>query len=146
MSAREALLAEARKRVLVFDGAFGTEIQARRLGEADFAGRLGLDAEQFGNNDILALTRPDVIADVTRAYLEAGSDIVSTNTFSANRISQSDYRAAHLVADLNRAAADHRAQLLVRRRAAAAPPSAARRRRRYAAAGLSQCGVAQRAR
>ena len=105
MSAREAMLAEARKRVLVFDGAFGTEIQARRLGEADFAGRLGLDAEQFGNNDILALTRPDVIADVTRAYLEAGSDIVSTNTFSANRISQSDYRAAHLVADLNRAAA-----------------------------------------
>ena len=105
MSARAALQAEASKRILLFDGAFGTEIQARRLSEADYAGDLGLPADQFGNNDILALTRPDVVADITRAYLEAGSDIVSTNTFSANRISQADYRAEHVVADLNRAAA-----------------------------------------
>ena len=105
MSAREALLAEAAERILLFDGASGTQIQDRRLGESDFAGQLGLAAEQGGNNDILALTRPDVIADITRAYFAAGSDLVSTNTFSANRISQADYGAEGLVAELNRAAA-----------------------------------------
>jgi 5-methyltetrahydrofolate--homocysteine methyltransferase len=105
MSAREQLLAEAAKRVLIFDGAFGTQIQQRKLSEADYAGTLGLPADQKGNNDILALTRPDVIADITRAYLEAGSDVVSTNTFSANRISQADYKAEHLVRDINLASA-----------------------------------------
>ncbi|MFN3864175.1 MAG: homocysteine S-methyltransferase family protein [Erythrobacter sp.] len=101
MSARQQLLTEAAKRVLIFDGAFGTQIQQRKLSEADYAGTLGLPADQKGNNDILALTRPDVIADITRAYLEAGSDVVSTNTFSANRISQADYKAEHLVRDIN---------------------------------------------
>jgi 5-methyltetrahydrofolate--homocysteine methyltransferase len=105
MSARARFLAEAARRILLFDGAFGTEIQARRLNESDFAGRLGLESEQQGNNDVLALTRPDVIADITRAYLEAGSDIVSTNTFSANRISQADYGAESLVRDINAVAA-----------------------------------------
>jgi 5-methyltetrahydrofolate--homocysteine methyltransferase len=105
MTPREALTAEAAKRILLFDGAYGTEIQAHRLSEADFAGELGLHADQKGNNDILALTRPDVVAAITRAYLEAGSDIVSTNTFSANRISQTDYRAQDLVAGINLAAA-----------------------------------------
>ncbi len=62
---------------------------------------LGLDADQKGNNDILALTRPDVIADITRAYLDAGSDVVSTNTFSANTISQADYAAQSVVRDIN---------------------------------------------
>ncbi|MFO6446088.1 homocysteine S-methyltransferase family protein [Erythrobacter sp. NE805] len=101
MSARAALLAAARERVLIFDGAFGTQIQERKLTEADYAGDLGLSADQKGNNDILALTRPDVIADITRAYLEAGSDVVSTNTFSANRISQADYKAEGLVREIN---------------------------------------------
>ncbi|NNC59492.1 MAG: 5-methyltetrahydrofolate--homocysteine methyltransferase [Erythrobacter sp.] len=105
MTARETLQAETAKRVLVFDGAFGTQIQDRKLGEADYAGDLGLDADQKGNNDILALTRPDVIEDITRAYLDAGADIVSTNTFSANRISQADYAAEGLVGDINRASA-----------------------------------------
>jgi 5-methyltetrahydrofolate--homocysteine methyltransferase len=105
MTPREALAAEAARRILLFDGAYGTEIQARRLGEADFAGELGLTADQKGNNDILALTRSDVVAAITRAYLEAGSDIVSTNTFSANRISQADYAAQDLVAGINIAAA-----------------------------------------
>ncbi|RZV32029.1 MAG: 5-methyltetrahydrofolate--homocysteine methyltransferase [Sphingomonadaceae bacterium] len=105
MTARETLQAETAKRVLVFDGAFGTQIQDRKLGEADYAGALGLDADQKGNNDILALTRPDVIEDITRAYLDAGADIVSTNTFSANRISQADYAAEGLVGDINRASA-----------------------------------------
>lgn len=105
MTARESLRAEAAKRILMFDGAFGTMIQARRLSEEDFAGELGLPESQHGNNDILALTRPDVIAAITRAYFEAGSDLVSTNTFSSNRISQADYGAQGLVAEINHAAA-----------------------------------------
>jgi len=105
MSARDQLLHEAAQRILISDGAFGTQIQNRKLSEEDFAGDLGLKADQKGNNDILALTRPDVIADVTRAYLDAGSDIVSTNTFSANVISQADYAAETLVRDINVASA-----------------------------------------
>ncbi len=101
ITARERLNTEAAKRVLIFDGAFGTQIQNRKLSEADYAGDLGLGADQKGNNDILALTRPDVIVDITRAYLEAGSDVVSTNTFSANVISQADYAAEALVKDIN---------------------------------------------
>ena len=100
-NARECLLAEAAKRVLISDGAFGTQIQNRKLSEADYAGDLNLPADQKGNNDILALTRPDVIADITRAYLDAGSDIVSTNTFSANTISQADYKAEDKVDAIN---------------------------------------------
>lgn len=117
MSARKLLQAEAAQRVLIFDGAFGTQIQNRKLSEADYAGELGLGADQKGNNDILALTRPDVISDITRAYLDAGSDVVSTNTFSANSISQADYAAEALVRDINvasgriaRALADEYAQ------------------------------------
>lgn len=101
MSARERLTAAAKDRVLIFDGAFGTQIQLRKLSEEDYAGNLGLPADQKGNNDILALTRPDVLSDITRAYFEAGSDIVSTNTFSANRISQADYAAEGLVREIN---------------------------------------------
>jgi len=99
--ARQTLMQEAAKRVLISDGAFGTQIQNRKLTEADYAGDLNLPADQKGNNDILALTRPDVIADITRAYLHAGSDIVSTNTFSANTISQADYKAEDKVEAIN---------------------------------------------
>jgi 5-methyltetrahydrofolate--homocysteine methyltransferase len=105
MSARERLKAAAADRILLTDGAFGTEIQNRKLTEGDYRGSLDLARDQKGNNDILALTRPDVVDAITRAYLAAGSDIVSTNTFSANRISQADYAAEHLVADINRASA-----------------------------------------
>ncbi|MFV0645696.1 MAG: homocysteine S-methyltransferase family protein [Sphingomonadaceae bacterium] len=105
MTPRESFTNEARKRVLIFDGAFGTEIQARKLGEADFAGDLGLTHEQKGNNDILALTRPDIVDEITRTYLSAGSELVSTNTFSSNRISQADYSAEHLVREINLASA-----------------------------------------
>ena len=100
-SPRENLLAEAAKRILLTDGAFGTEIQNWKLAEADYAGSLGLSHDQKGNNDILAITKPEVPETITRAYLEAGSDIVSTNTFSANVISQADYGAEHLVRDIN---------------------------------------------
>ncbi|MEL7446457.1 MAG: homocysteine S-methyltransferase family protein [Pseudomonadota bacterium] len=101
MNARQRLQEAAKERVLIFDGAFGTQIQERKLSEEDYAGDLGLKADQKGNNDILALTRPDVIQDITRAYLEAGADMVSTNTFSANRISQADYAAEDQVAAIN---------------------------------------------
>ncbi len=101
MNARETLLAEAAKRILITDGAFGTEIQNYRLAEADYAGSLGLAKDQKGNNDILALTKPEIPEAITRAYLEAGSDIVSTNTFSSNTISQADYGAEALVTQIN---------------------------------------------
>lgn len=101
MSVRETFLAEAAKRILLTDGAWGTQIQNFKLGEADYAGDLGLTHDQKGNNDILALTRPDVVEQIARAYLEAGSDIISTNTFSSTMISQADYGAEHLVRDLN---------------------------------------------
>lgn len=103
--AAERLRAEAAKRILLTDGAFGTMIQGYRLGEAEYAGGISTGFDQKGNNDLLVITRPHVIAEITEAYLEAGSDIVSTNTFNANRISQADYGAEHLVRDLNLAAA-----------------------------------------
>ena len=104
MTPRETLLAEAAKRILITDGAQGTEFQKRGLTEADYAGTLGLSHEQKGNNDILALTRPDVLEDIHRAYFAAGADINETNTFSSNRISQADYGAEHLVREINLAA------------------------------------------
>jgi 5-methyltetrahydrofolate--homocysteine methyltransferase len=103
--AAQRLRAEAAHRILLTDGAFGTMIQGYRLTEADYRGGLPLTLDQKGNNDILALTRPHVVAEITEAYLEAGSDIVSTNTFNANTISQADYGAEHLVRDINLAAA-----------------------------------------
>jgi 5-methyltetrahydrofolate--homocysteine methyltransferase len=105
MTAREQFLAQAAQRILITDGAFGTEIQGWKLSEADYAGTLGLSREQKGNNDILALTRPEVPEAIHRAYFEAGADIAETNTFSANRISQADYAAEHLVREINLASA-----------------------------------------
>ncbi len=103
-TALEDLLA---RRILVLDGAMGTMIQRHQLGEADFRGErfAGHDHDLQGDNDILVLTRPDVIRGIHDAYLEAGSDIVETNTFNANRISQADYRLESAVYDLNVAAA-----------------------------------------
>jgi len=101
MTAREKLLGEAAKRILITDGAFGTEIQNWKLKEEDYAGTLGLTHDQKGNNDILALTKPEVPETIHRAYFEAGADIAATNTFSANRISQADYGAEHLVREIN---------------------------------------------
>jgi 5-methyltetrahydrofolate--homocysteine methyltransferase len=105
MTPREAFKAEAAKRILITDGAFGTEIQNWKLTEAEYAGDLGLAKDQKGNNDILALTKPEVPEAIHRAYFEAGADIAETNTFSANRISQADYAAEHLVREINLASA-----------------------------------------
>ena len=104
-AAATALRAAAAERILLTDGAFGTMIQAYALDEAGYRGTLDLSRDQKGNNDLLVLTRPDIINTITRGYLAAGSDIVSTNTFNANRVSQADYGAEHLVRELNLAAA-----------------------------------------
>jgi 5-methyltetrahydrofolate--homocysteine methyltransferase len=101
MSARAAFQAQAAERILITDGAFGTEIQNWKLSGADYAGSLGLTHDQKGNNDILALTKPEVPEAIHRAYFEAGADIAETNTFSANRISQADYGAEGLVREIN---------------------------------------------
>lgn len=82
-----------RQRVLILDGAMGTMIQQYNLTENDFRGDrfAGADCMMKGNNDMLNITRPDVVRDIHRKYLEAGADIITTNTFSSQRISQADY-------------------------------------------------------
>ena len=81
------------ERILILDGAMGTKIQTYGLTEEDFRGDrfAQFTGQMKGNNDVLSLTRPDVIADIHRQYLEAGADIIATNTFSSQRISQADY-------------------------------------------------------
>ncbi|MFI5217115.1 MAG: homocysteine S-methyltransferase family protein, partial [Candidatus Limnocylindria bacterium] len=101
----ERLLAE---RILVIDGAMGTMLQAVPLGEADFRGERFRDhpRDLKGDNEILVLTRPDVVADVHRAYLEAGADILETNTFGSTRIAQADYGTEDTVHEQNQRAAE----------------------------------------
>jgi len=101
----ETLLEE---RILVLDGAMGTMIQSYQLSEADYRGSRfsGSSRDLGGNNDLLTLTRPDIIAAVHEAYLRAGADIVETNTFSSTRISQADYGLEQLVYELNRRGAE----------------------------------------
>ncbi|HEY7511236.1 MAG TPA: homocysteine S-methyltransferase family protein, partial [Vicinamibacteria bacterium] len=103
----EALRALLRERIAVIDGAMGTMIQAHRLGEADFRGERFRDhpRELKGDSDLLNLTRPDVIAAIHREYLEAGADIVETNTFTATSISQADYGLEDLAYEINVAGA-----------------------------------------
>ena len=103
--AADALRAEASRRILVKDGAYGTAIQGAGLAADDYCGNSGLSGDQKGNNDLLCLTRPDLIASICEAYVEAGADVLGTNSFNANRISQADYGAEDLVPDMNIAAA-----------------------------------------
>lgn len=95
------------KRVLVLDGAMGTMIQQYKLEEADFRGERFKDHSHplKGNNDILCLTRPDIIEAIHKEYMEAGADIVETNTFSGTSIAQADYALQEVVYDLNLEAA-----------------------------------------
>ena len=97
----------AAERILVLDGAMGTMIQAESPDEAAYRGERFADWEQDvgGNNELLCLTRPDLIRSTHAAFLEAGADIVCTNTFSATRISQADYGMEELVGEMNREAA-----------------------------------------
>jgi len=93
----------AKERILILDGAMGTMIQNYNLTEIDFRGDrfAHIPGQMKGNNDILCLTRPDIIQDIHRKYLEAGADLIETNTFSANAISMLDYHVADLVRELN---------------------------------------------
>ncbi|GAB2502334.1 homocysteine S-methyltransferase family protein [Pseudoxanthomonas sangjuensis] len=117
------LLHALRERILVIDGAMGTMIQRHDLQEADYRGErfaegfdsarppeghvhgAGCGCDLKGNNDLLLLTRPEIIAGIHTAYLEAGADLVETNTFNATSVSQADYRLEHLVYELNKAGA-----------------------------------------
>jgi 5-methyltetrahydrofolate--homocysteine methyltransferase len=103
---RSALAAQLAGRILVLDGAMGTMIQSHNLGEADFRGDRFADwhCDLQGNNDLLSLTRPDVIVDIHREYLAAGADIIETNTFNATSISQADYGMEALAYERNLAA------------------------------------------
>ncbi len=107
MSARAALEAIVAERILLLDGAMGTMIQAYELGEDDFRGELLRDhpSPLQGNMDLLAMTRPDVIAEVHDAFLAAGADVITTDTFTATSIAQGDYGTQGLVRDVNLAAA-----------------------------------------
>jgi 5-methyltetrahydrofolate--homocysteine methyltransferase len=91
------------KRILVIDGAMGTMIQRHTLEESDFRGERFKDHthQLKGNNDLLSITRPDIIRDIHRQYLEAGADIIETNTFSGTTVAQADYHLEHVVYELN---------------------------------------------
>ncbi len=105
---RAALLREhLARRILVMDGAMGTMIQGYRLAEDDFRGERFREHPRplQGANDLLSLTRPDVVTAIHRAYLEAGADLIETNTFNATRVSMADYGLEGVVRDINREAA-----------------------------------------
>ena len=91
------------QRILILDGAMGTMVQRRKLVEADYRGeRFAAHGKDLkGDNDLLCLTRPDVIGGIHAAYLEAGADIIETNTFNATRVSQGEYGLAELAFELN---------------------------------------------
>jgi 5-methyltetrahydrofolate--homocysteine methyltransferase len=95
------------KRIVILDGAMGTMIQRFKLSEADYRGErfkdIGKDVK--GNNELLSLTRPDVIRDIHEGYLAAGADMIETNTFGATTIAQEDYNMADLAIEMNRASA-----------------------------------------
>ena len=92
-----------KKKIVILDGAMGTSIQSFKLTEEDYKGEFLKDfnKEQKGNNDLLSITKPEVIREIHRGFLEAGSDIIETNTFSSTNISQADYELTHLVYELN---------------------------------------------
>ena len=102
-----ALPALLQQRIAIIDGAMGTMIQRYKLSEADFRGARFADhgKDLKGNNDLLQLTRPDVISEIHRQYLAAGADMVETNTFGATSIAQEDYGLGHIAHELNLVAA-----------------------------------------
>ena len=103
----QALQQALQERILILDGGMGTMIQSYKLEEADYRGERFADwpSDVKGNNDLLLLSQPQVIAEIERAYLDAGADILETNTFNATRVSQADYGMEELVYELNVAGA-----------------------------------------
>ena len=96
------------QRILYLDGAMGTMIQRHTLTEDDFRGDHFKNTKKDlkGNNDLLSLTRPDIIGDICRAYYEAGSDIIETNTFSSTSVAQADYELQDTAYELNKVSAE----------------------------------------
>jgi 5-methyltetrahydrofolate--homocysteine methyltransferase len=94
-------------RILILDGAMGTMIQSYKLEEAAYRGQrfAGWESDLKGNNDLLSITQPQIIKDIHRAYLDAGADIIETNSFNANRVSMTDYGMQGLAAEIGRTAA-----------------------------------------
>ncbi len=105
--ATDALKEALAQRILILDGAMGTMIQSHKLREADYRGERFADfpLDIAGNNDLLSITQPDIIRDIHTAYLEAGADIIETNTFNSTRISQADYQMQDLAHEINVASA-----------------------------------------
>jgi len=103
----QALPEILQRRIMVLDGAMGTMIQRFKLSEAQYRGERFKDFPKDikGNNELLSLTRPDVITDIHESYLAAGADLIETNTFGATRIAQADYDMANLAAEMNLASA-----------------------------------------
>ncbi|MBV8970073.1 MAG: methionine synthase, partial [Verrucomicrobia bacterium] len=121
-----------RKRIVVLDGAMGTMIQRYKLKEEDYRGELLADHPRSlkNNNDVLCLTRPEIIREIHLAYLDAGADVIETNTFNATVIAQEDFGLEHFVPEINQAAAKLAKDAV--RAAAAKDPS----RRRYVAGSI----------
>ena len=104
---KETFLNLLQERILLLDGGMGTMIQGYHLTEADYRGErfASFPGMLKGNNDLLSITRPDVIRDIHRQYLDAGADIFTTNTFNANAISMEDYGMSDYVREMNLASA-----------------------------------------
>lgn len=102
---KQSIYEAAQQRILILDGAMGTMIQRHHLEEQDFRGErfAAHPCDVKGNNDLLSITRPDIIRDIHLAYLNAGADIIETNTFNAQRISMADYQMESLAAEINTA-------------------------------------------
>ena len=102
---KQSIYEAAQQRILILDGAMGTMIQRHHLEEQDFRGErfAAHPCDVKGNNDLLSITRPDIIRDIHLAYLNAGADIIETNTFNAQRVSMADYQMESLAAEINTA-------------------------------------------
>jgi 5-methyltetrahydrofolate--homocysteine methyltransferase len=107
MNSKQRLSQQLSQRILFLDGAMGTMIQSYRLAEKDYRGERFADwpTDLKGNNDLLSLTQPDIIKAIHKAYLQAGSDIIETNTFNATRVAMADYRMEELAYEINFASA-----------------------------------------
>ena len=103
MNSNFTIIDDLKNRILVIDGAMGTNIQSYMLKEEDYRGELlkNFNIDQKGNNDLLSITKPEVIKSIHRGFLEAGADIIETNTLNSNKISQSDFNLENLVYELN---------------------------------------------
>jgi 5-methyltetrahydrofolate--homocysteine methyltransferase len=106
MTPADNFRAAAAKRILIKDGAYGTMIQAERLNSDEYCAGLDLLKDQRGNNDLLNLTRPQLVRAICESFADAGAEILATNTFNANAISQADFAAETLVPRINRASAE----------------------------------------